>query len=175
MMMLFLPPVWILLFSVRHSLAVRGHFDSHSESGALIMEGGQLKTKFPECSEIAKSTFPGGCDPSVSAFACYSTEKTYRPQPQNIDVDVHWACSAGLSQENIGTESCKLRPWEFDGEANNGQKFKFTASPGIYAGACQFSVLPEAQGESTKAATTPEQPTTAEESTKAATTPEQSR
>jgi len=175
-MMFVLPPVWMLLFGFRHSSAVRSQFDSPSAHDVLITEIGQQKEEFPECVEIAKSTYPGGCDPKKSAFACFSMEKVYRPEQTDIDVAVHWACSQGLNQEGMSKEACSLRPWTFDGEVN-GQQLSFTAPAGIYAGACQFS-LPEPQGESTKAATTPEKPaavaTTPEQSREAATTPEQS-
>jgi len=170
-MMFVLLPMW-MMFSFRHSSAVRTQLESHSEEGVLITGIGQQKEGFPECSEIAKSTYPGGCDPAKSAFACFSMDEVYRPEQTDIDVAVHWACSEGLNQKDISKESCSLRTWNFDGDVN-GQHLKFTAPAGIYAGACQFSVV-----QSTKAATTPEKPTvvatTPERSTKAATTPEQS-
>jgi hypothetical protein len=165
----------MLLFSVRWSLAVRPSFEELSENGALTMEGAQLETTFPECSEIAKSTYPGKCNPKQSAFACYSTEKVYRLEPPGIDVDVHWACSIGLTQGNINKESCSLRPWNFRG-MKDGMQLNFTVPAGIYAGACQFSILPGPQGESTEVATTPEKPsavaTTAGQLTEVATTPQ---
>ena len=165
----------MLLLSFRHSSAVRTQSESHSENGVLITGIGQQKEELPECSEIAKSTFPGGCDPETSAFACFSMEKVYRPEHTEFDVPVHWACSHALDQKDINKESCSSRPWNFEDEID-GKPVKFTAPPGIYAGACQFSVLPKT--DSAKAATTPENPpavaTTLEQLTEAATTPDQS-
>jgi len=168
----------MLLFGFRCCLAVRSQFDAHNQND-LILETGQQKRDFPgdkpkkelpDCYDIAKATYPGGCDPEQSGFACYSKERVFQ------DVPVHWACSKELDQTDISDEKCPLRPWHFKGEAN-GKHLNFTAPAGIYAGACQFSLLPP-EGESTKAATTPEKAkvvaTTPGEPTVAATTPEQS-
>lgn len=170
-------PVWMLLFGFRCCLAVRSQFDAHNQND-LILETGQQKRDFPgdkpkkelpDCYDIAKATYPGGCDPEQSGFACYSKERVFQ------DVPVHWACSKELDQTDISDEKCPLRPWHFKGEAN-GKHLNFTAPAGIYAGACQFSLLPP-EGESTKAATTPEKAkmvaTTPGEPTVVATTPEQ--
>jgi len=137
---------------------------------------------FPECGEIAKSTYPGFCNPTVSAFACYSTQKVYRPKQMDADVEVEvpWGCSNGNDKTDISKEGCSLRPWVFEGEIK-GKHVQFTAQAGIYAGACQFATAPE---KLTEAATTPEQfteasttptkvATTLEESTMPATTPTQ--
>jgi len=168
----------MLLFGFRCCLAVRSQFDAHTQND-LILETGQQKRDFPgdkpkkelpDCYDIAKATYPGGCDPEQSGFACYSKERVFQ------DVPVHWACSKELDQTDISDEKCPLRPWHFKGEAN-GKHLNFTAPAGIYAGACQFSLLPPEE-ESTKAATTPEKAkvvaTTTGEPTVAATTPEQS-
>merc|ERR1719362_2298151 len=177
----------MLLFSVRYSSAARIHEDSQRGAGRLMAKDGQLKEGLPECSEIAKDTYPGGCNPETSAFACYSLTKLYKPDHEDEPVEVHWACSVGLDQKDISKESCLGRPWNFDGEVN-GKGLKFTAES-IYAGACAFSTLPERQEVATKAGTTPESPsalattnpeqsakdaTTQVQSTKAAATPEQS-
>lgn len=167
----------MLLFGFRCCLAVRSQFDAHNQND-LILETGQQKRDFPgdkpkkelpDCYDIAKATYPGGCDPEQSGFACYSKERVFQ------DVPVHWACSKELDQTDISDEKCPLRPWHFKGEAN-GKHLNFTAPAGIYAGACQFSLLPP-EGESTKAATTPEKAkmvaTTPGEPTVVATTPEQ--
>jgi len=117
----------------------------------------------------------------------------------DVNVEVHWACSEGLDQKDINDDSCSLRPWNFDGE-HDGKHMTFTVDPGIYAGACQFSTLPDEKSPagvttpetSAQAATTPErttpepttpepttpepttlEPTTTEQVTQAATTPEQ--
>jgi len=146
--MLLLLPVWMLLFSVRHSLAVRDDSEPQSENVALITEGGQLnefpgdkpQDRFPNCAEIAKSTYPGRCDPHASAFACYSLEKEYQPEKENIAVVVHWACSSGFNKEGISNKECSERPWHF---LDTGMNLSFTAPAGIYAGACEFARLPE--------------------------------
>jgi len=124
----------------------------------------------PECWKVAKSTYPGFCNPTVSAFACYSTEKVYRPKEMDADVEVQvpWACSNGYDKTGISKEACSLRPWVFEGEVS-GHQVKFTAEAGIYAGACQFPTTTE---KSTEAITTPEQSTEVATS-KAVTTPEQ--
>jgi len=179
-------PTWMLLFGFRYCSAVRSQFDAHNQND-LILETGQQefagdkqKKEFPECYDIAKTTYPGGCNPDKSGFACYSKERVFQ------DVPVHWACSKDLDQTDISQEKCPLRPWHFDGVAN-GKHLNFTAPAGIYAGACQFS-LPQPKGESTKAATTPKRATvvattpgeptvaaaaTPEKPTEVATTPEQ--
>jgi len=166
----------MLLFGFRCCPAVRSQFDAHNQND-LILESGQQKRDFPgdkpkkelpDCYDIAKATYPGGCDPEQSGFACYSKERVFQ------DVPVHWACSKELDQTDISDEKCPLRPWHFKGEAN-GKHLNFTAPAGIYAGACQFSLLPPEE-ESTKAATTPEKAkvvaTTTGERTVAATTPQ---
>jgi len=140
------------------------------ETGQQMQDfpGDKPKKALPDCYEVAKATYPGGCDPKQSGFACYSNKDVFH------DVLVHWACSKELDQTDISEEKCPLRPWHFDGEVN-GKHLNFTAPAGIYAGACEFSVLPP-ELETTKAATTPEKATkaatTPEKATKAATTPE---
>jgi len=151
------------------------------ETGQQMQDfpGDKPKKPLPDCYEVAKATYPGGCDPKQSGFACYSNKNVFN------NVIVHWACSKELDQTDISEEKCPLRPWHFDGEVN-GKHLNFTAPAGIYAGACEFSVLPP-ELETTKAATTPEKATkaattpgeptqaatTPEKATKAATTPEQ--
>jgi len=140
------------------------------------LTGDESPEGFPECWKVAKSTYPGSCDPKVSAFACYSTDKAYRPTETDADVevDVPWACSNGYDKTGISKKACPLRPWVFEGEVN-GKHVQFTAQAGIYAGACQFATAPE---KLTEAATTPEQSTeaatTSEKAPEVATTPEQS-
>jgi len=175
-MMLALPLVWLLLFNARYSSAARSAANTNSENGALVAEIGQQENGFPECFEVAKLTYPGGCNPKKSAFACYSTEKVYRPTQTDPAVKVQWACSKEFDTTDISMDACPAREWHFDGEVDK-KHLKFAAPAGIYAGACQFSVLPELQGESPKAATTPEQPsavaTTPEHTVPDATTPSQ--
>lgn len=138
----------MILFSVRHSSAVRGVSESPSDNGALIAEGAQLKDfsgeqaeeEFPECFEIAQSTYPGFCNPEASAYACYSMHKALLVE--DTPVDVHWACSEGFSKEAISKAECSKRPWNYRGTVN-GKRLDFTAGAGIYAGACQFSTLPQ--------------------------------
>jgi len=174
--MITLPLVWLLLFNARHSSAARIAADTNSENGALVAEIGQHENGFPECFEVAKLTYPGGCNPKKSAFACYSTEKVYRPTQTDPAVKVQWACSKEFDTTDISMDACPAREWHFDGEVDK-KHLKFAAPAGIYAGACQFSVLPESQGESPQVATTPEQlsavATTPEHTVPDATTPSQ--
>merc|ERR1719410_2082210 len=146
----------MLLFSVRHSSAARDHSKQKQRDGALMTEESFSYPVFPECSEIASLSYPGGCDPTKNAFACYSLEKVYRPWDADSDVEVPWICSRGFDKTNISNESCAHHPWNFEGEVN-GTHLNFTVLVGMYAGACQFSVLPESTRESTKGTTTPEQ------------------
>lgn len=139
--------------------------------GEVISKEATKNTGLPECNEI--STYPGGCDPKKSAFACYSLETTHQVEP-DVNVEVHWACSEGLDQKDINDHSCSLRPWNFDGE-HGGKHMTFTVDPGIYAGACQFSTLSETQElvmPAEKIEKSPAGVTTPETLAQAATTPE---
>jgi len=164
----------MVLFSVRHASAARDHSKQQKQrDGALMTEESFSYPVFPECSEIASLSYPGGCDPTKNAYACYSLEKVYRPWDADSDVEVPWICSRGFDKTNISNESCARHPWSFEGEVN-GTHLNFTVLVGMYAGACQFSVLPGSTRESTKGTTTPEQSTavgpTSELLTEAATT-----
>lgn len=134
----------MVLLSVRPYSAARLH--STDPDDRLTTGGSQ--EQFPECLEVAKSTFPGGCNTEKSAYACYSLQEKL----EDTDLNLKWRCSDGFDKFGISKEDC--------------------TGSGMYAGACQFSVLPESSGESEKAATTPEQ-SSAVATTVAATTPEQ--
>jgi len=175
-MMITLPLVWLLLFNARHSSAARIAANTKNKNGALGAENGQQEDDFPECFEVAKLTYPGGCSPKKSAFACYSTKEVYQPAQTEPAVKVQWACSKEFDKTDISMDACAARKWHFNGEVDK-KHLTFEAPAGIYAGACQFSVLPESQGESPQVATTPEQlsavATTPEHTVPDATTPSQ--
>uniref|UniRef100_A0A7S2J1B7 Uncharacterized protein n=1 Tax=Alexandrium andersonii TaxID=327968 RepID=A0A7S2J1B7_9DINO len=137
----FVPRFCLVALGFSGAAAVRSHPgdiavsppSSLSHKAALVQ-----KEDLPACRKVAPGTFPGLCDPSVSGYACYSTEKNYTPADHpDLKVEVQWACSTGEEATVFTDEHCKALPWEYEGLAHDGSSVTFSAK-NIYKGACKL-------------------------------------
>mmetsp|Transcript_135699 Transcript_135699/g.421620 ORF Transcript_135699/g.421620 Transcript_135699/m.421620 type:complete len:280 (-) Transcript_135699:57-896(-) len=130
-----LPSAMIATIAALSLLAGAGAYRTHLGTQAAL-----ASAEVPACGTVAPDSYPGWCNTTVSAYACYSTKKEYSPDGQpDVTVPVPWACSSGQDAEPGMTDaSCKDRDWEFKGNVS-GREVEFVAAPGIYQGLCSFN------------------------------------
>mmetsp|Transcript_135702 Transcript_135702/g.421635 ORF Transcript_135702/g.421635 Transcript_135702/m.421635 type:complete len:263 (-) Transcript_135702:57-845(-) len=162
-----LPSAMIATIAALSLLARAGAYRTHRDAQAAL-----ASADVPACRTVAPDSYPGWCNTTMSAYACYSTKKEYSPDGQpNVAVPVAWACSSGQDADpGMADASCKGRTWEFKGNVS-GREVEFVAAPGIYQGLCSFDapVPPSSQPPATPS-TTPVPPSSQPPAAPSATT-----